>query len=463
MSYQSSLTTDDWDEIHKREWDEINHISLSQMASLLETYGAPIEETSNGNYVIRDDGGYKRYSLYLNNNGIVQLSDFFKYDSLNMKNAQHPNSLTGAWNIMRDFIGWNGSGKDFVETVLGKSEMDRIRESYKQENNMPYNHDATVAAPRPEKEKTDSAPVRPSSQERKEFVVPDLVDGKKSRAFGYLVNGRGIDYDVVCDFVRNGFIGETKKSHAVAFLGNDPDGKLAFCQYRQTKKNIPWEHRVRCGAGSNKKYPFRWEGPSDRLYVFEAPIDMFSFISMNKNNGSLGANWRDNSYIALCGLDNGSVTAFLNRKPGKIKAVSICLDNDSAGQQGTEALKAKLEKQYEGISVDTCVPEEKDWNDDLTSKKNLRNKDPLTSLACDLDALIYDYDPYDYNDRYYDREDGLQDCKSVLASGEANDIYAVLDSIIAENNPDFVEEAKSLRLRLDDLLVPQRCTDDLEL
>ena len=462
MAFQSALTQDDWEEIHKREWDEIGHISLSDMASLMESYGAPIEEAINGNYVIRDDGGYKRYSLYLNNNGIVQMSDFFKYDSLNTKSAQHPNSLTGAWNIMHDFLGWNGSGKDFAELVLGKSEVDRIREAYKKEKGLQYN--ATVAD-RKAVEKKPQKPVAPQPAEKikKDFVQPNLVEGKKSRAFGYLVNGRGLDYGVVCDFVRNGFIGETQKAHAVAFLGKDPEGKLVFCQYRQTKKNVPWEHRVRCGTGSNKKFPFRWEGYSDRLYVFEAPIDMLSYISMNKDNGSLGDNWRDNSYIALCGLDNESVTAFLDRNPGKIKMVSLCLDNDSAGERGAEALKAKLEKRNEGFSISVCIPEEKDWNDDLMSQKKIEHEDPLMSLARDLDALIYDYDPYDYNDRYHDREDGLQDCKSALASGDVEGLYSVLDDIITEEDHELNEQAKELRSRLNSLFVRQRNTNEVEL
>lgn len=458
-----TLTQEDWEEIHKREWDEINRISLSRMASLMEAYGAPIEETVNGNYVIRDDAGYKRYSLYLNNNGVVQMSDFFKYDNLNAKNAHHPNSLTGAWNIMHDFIGWNGRGNEFLELVLGKSEVDRIRESYKQEKGMAYNETAVSVSTPDEAITEEKSPVKTPATEKKAFVEPSLVKGKKSRAFGYLVNGRGVDYDVVCDFVRNGFIGETRKAHAVAFLGNDPDGKLVFCQYRQTRKNIPWEHRVRCGTGSNKKYPFRWEGPSDRLYVFEAPIDMLSYISMNKDNGSLGDNWRNNSYIALCGLDNESVSAFLDRNPGKIKTVSLCLDNDSAGERGVEALKAKLEKRNEEISISVCVPEEKDWNEDLMNQKKIEREDPLTSLANDLDALIYDYDPYDYNDRYYDREDGLQDCKSALASGDVEDLYSVLDAIIADEENSLHKEAKELRNRLDSFSVPQRSTDEVEL
>ena len=33
-------------------------------------------------------------------------------------------------------------------------------------------------------------------------------------------------------------------------------------------------------AGSDKSYPFRYEGNGNQLFVFEAPIDLLSFICL---------------------------------------------------------------------------------------------------------------------------------------------------------------------------------------
>lgn len=53
----------------------------------------------------------------------------------------------------------------------------------------------------------------------------------------------------------------------------------------------------------------------------------------------------------------------LERKP-QIHTVLLCLDNDEAGHLATQRMKAQLEANY---TVKRLVPENKDWNDDLTT------------------------------------------------------------------------------------------------
>ena len=47
-------------------------------------------------------------------------------------------------------------------------------------------------------------------------------------------------------------------------------------------------------TSSDPKYSFRWVGTSDTLYVFEAPIDLLSYVSLHKEG------WKQHSYVALC-------------------------------------------------------------------------------------------------------------------------------------------------------------------
>ena len=51
-------------------------------------------------------------------------------------------------------------------------------------------------------------------------------------------------------------------------------------------------------AGSQPEFSFRLNGTSDRIYLFEAPIDMLSFISMHKEN------WKNHSYSAPCSVSD---------------------------------------------------------------------------------------------------------------------------------------------------------------
>ena len=53
----------------------------------------------------------------------------------------------------------------------------------------------------------------------------------------------------------------------------------------------------------------------------------------------------------------------LERMP-QIQTVLLCLDNDEAGHLATQRMKAQLEANY---TVKRLVPENKDWNDDLTT------------------------------------------------------------------------------------------------
>ena len=46
---------------------------------------------------------------------------------------------------------------------------------------------------------------------------------------------------------------------------------------------------------SDPRYSFHYNGTDGSLYVFEAPIDMLSYISMNPRQ------WQEHSYVACCG------------------------------------------------------------------------------------------------------------------------------------------------------------------
>ena len=61
--------------------------------------------------------------------------------------------------------------------------------------------------------------------------------------------------------------------------------------------------------GCDPRYSFRWVGKSNTVYVFEAPIDMLSFISMYQKG------WMDHSYVALCGVAEHALMQLLNDAP----------------------------------------------------------------------------------------------------------------------------------------------------
>lgn len=104
------------------------------------------------------------------------------------------------------------------------------------------------------------------------------------------------------------------------------------------------------------EYSFHWHGMSDKLYVFEAPIDLLSFISLHKEN------WQNHSYAASCSVSDRVLFQCIEDNPN-IRTVRLCFDNDEPGQKAAKRIADKLFLQ--GIQSEILVPIRKDWNEDL--------------------------------------------------------------------------------------------------
>ncbi len=194
----------------------------------------------------------------------------------------------------------------------------------------------------------------PRKKERKPFALPPTNENNR-RVFAYLLKHRHLDRDVLTTFVRLGLVYEDKGYHNAVFVGKGRDGEVHHAHKRSTNSQGK-AFRVTV-EGSDFRYAFNWPGSSGHLLVFEAPIDMLSFISMYHDS-----NWAKYSYVALCGTSSQPLLGMLERYPD-IETVHLCLDNDQAGQLATRRL-AKVVRE-KGLAVDARVPVNKDWNEDL--------------------------------------------------------------------------------------------------
>ena len=194
------------------------------------------------------------------------------------------------------------------------------------------------------------------SQEKvkKPFELPPANDTNR-RVFAYFLKHRHLDRDVLTTFVKLGMVYEDQKYHNAVFVGWDKDGTPRHAHKRSTN-SLGKSFRMTV-EGSDFRYAFNWPGHNSHLLVFEAPIDMLSFISMHTDGC-----WPKYSYVALCGTSSQPMLGMLERYP-QIDTVHFCLDNDQAGQLATKRL-AKLARD-KGLTVDALVPVLKDWNEDL--------------------------------------------------------------------------------------------------
>lgn len=177
------------------------------------------------------------------------------------------------------------------------------------------------------------------------------------RVFSYLIKTRGIDPDIVLSFARMGLLYEEAGYHNAVFCGKDENGVMRHANKRGTLRNSTFKGNQ---AGSLPQYSFHYSGSSDTIYFFEAPLDMLSYISLQKEN------WRAHSYAAACSVSD-QVLFYQLKLHANLKKCVLCLDNDLAGYRAGERICEKLlEKGYE---VEVDYPRKKDWNEELLQRQ----------------------------------------------------------------------------------------------
>lgn len=227
-------------------------------------------------------------------------------------------------------------------------------------------------------------------EERKPFVLPKKHSDMR-RVYAYLIKQRYIDRDIISFFARNKMLYEscelsrdkTKEYHNAVFVGIDENGiprhghkQGIYARGRSFKGNI---------ESSDPCYSFNYIGKSNKIYVFEAPIDMISFITMYQKN------WQHDSYVSLCGVSEQAMLKMIEVNP-HFNHVILCLDYDIAGIETSEKFYDILVDRK--IRCDKLMPEYKDWNEDLKARLNLsaipREEHPQYTLRDKICLEIYE-------------------------------------------------------------------------
>ena len=146
---------------------------------------------------------------------------------------------------------------------------------------------------------------------------------------------------------------ESADYHNAVFVGFDKNGIARHAHKRGSGSQSTFKGNQ---DGGLPEYSFHWHGSSDRVYLFEAPIDMISFISMHKEG------WKQHSYAASCGVSDQVLWQMMMDNP-HINKVYLCRDNDEAGQKANKRTSDALF--VKGIQHEILVPNRKDWNEDI--------------------------------------------------------------------------------------------------
>jgi len=211
-----------------------------------------------------------------------------------------------------------------------------------------------------------SPPKVSAKEEKKEFRLPE-ANTNMHRVYAYLIKQRFISPDIISHFANQHTLYEDKEHHNAVFVGVDENGVPRQASKRSTN-SYGNSFRITC-QGSDTRYSFAHFGESKRLYVFEAPIDMMSFLTLYPKD------WQKHSYIAMNGVyENAVLTALKNHS--NLSEVILCVDNDEGGIEAVNRLRDILnENGYSNVK--RLAPEFKDWNECLKSQNGV---EPLPAV-----------------------------------------------------------------------------------
>ena len=311
----------------------------TELADFLQLRGEKLERAGREYKLIYTDGGGKHDSITMSGNR------WFDHKA---------QTGGGAIKFMQYFYGMNFI--DAVHSLLG------------------YTVEPQQHSP-PQKAET--------AEKKQEFKLPE-ANSDMHRVYAYLIKQRHIAPEIITHFAKAHTLFEDKEHHNVVFVGLDENGVP-----RQASKRSATTYgnsfRMTLG-GSDTRYSFGHFGTSDRLYVFEAPIDMLSFITLYPDN------WQEHSYITLNGVYEHPLIGALETHEN-LRQIYFCTDNDEGGIDGYERLRdILLDKGY--TDIHRCAPEYKDWNEQL---KALSGEDVLPAV------------PHFRKNKYYEIAESLRE------------------------------------------------------
>ena len=197
------------------------------------------------------------------------------------------------------------------------------------------------------------------------FRLP-LRNVTNANILNYLTQERKLSPSLVNFFIAAGDIYEDATHHNVVFVGRDADGHPRYASSRGIQEKFRQDT-----AGAEKAFGFAHRGTDKQLLVFEAPIDLLSFIELFPKN------WQQHNYLSLGGVSGKALRQLLSERPD-VERVFLCLDADKAGEDACKRLAALLP---DNVSVTRIQPCMKDWNDVLVHRAEIPNRNYFKSIV----------------------------------------------------------------------------------
>ena len=216
---------------------------------------------------------------------------------------------------------------------------------------------------------TEPIKYKEKPKENRRLLLPERNYSSR-RACNYL-RSRGIHPKVIQYCLYHDLFYESKdKYHNIVFLGRNKYDEIRYATIRGTKGKYKSE-----ATGSDKRWSFSVTGNDGKgdLHVFEAAIDLLSYMSLMEMKGQ---DWSRDSFLSLAGVFEQKRDAVLPvalkqylQDHEEIRKIHLHLDNDEVGKEATKGIIRAIGEQY--AVIDEPPECGKDVNDELMIKTGL--------------------------------------------------------------------------------------------
>lgn len=214
-------------------------------------------------------------------------------------------------------------------------------------------------------------------KENYEKILRENRISNNSGTYFYLVAIRGIDEEIFKFFYKNGYLmrgtidANGRKKYKKEWDGNIKEDKsVTYFVYKNPLTNKITGMVARSNNDMNRfQRNFReceWgfgiaKGEIKKVTIFEAPIDLLSYLSLFKNSQKLNNNY----LFATCGMNKKMIKNNL-KKLDNVSEIIVATDNDKGGEKYFNMIKNEFKDKYH---ISREKSNSKDWNDDLLAVK----------------------------------------------------------------------------------------------
>lgn len=235
------------------------------------------------------------------------------------------------------------------------------------------------------------APEKPIVKEKKPFIPPACHENSRySRVYMYLTKTRCIAPAIVKRLFSEKKLYQEEKYGNCVFAEYDENGIMKFAERRSTStykkfsstgKEIKFRPTV---ESADYTYGFHIDCDAqnsikDRLYVFEAPIDLLSHCTLTNIKAKSDDAYRAYNRLSLSGVSDIALAAYLE-KHKDIKTIVWCLDNDVGGRKAA----TKYTEKYTALGyncISAPVTFGKDYNELLCEVTRRMNAPPAHTVS----------------------------------------------------------------------------------